>query len=286
MQVQNAMTVEAELNARLASAQLVRFHFEGRVDRITREPEAYRWDMCLTPRPGNARACYRDHWSLDRFERLGNIFVLPPNEAMRVRADCVKQASIVCHLRPEAINEWFDGAVEWTDPRLAASLDVSDANIRSLLLRLAEEARNPGFASGVLVELVAAQLAIEFARYCSAINERSASGSLAAWRLRLIDERLLEVRAAPTLSELASLCRLSVRQLTRGFRASRSCSIGDYVANSRVEHAKRMLGTDLSVKAVAYSLGFASPSGFCFAFRRATGETPRQFQQRVLRTAQ
>jgi AraC family transcriptional regulator len=273
------MTVESELNARVASAQLVHYNFEGPTDRVTREIDSYRWDMCLTPRPGNARACYRDHWSLDRFERLGNIFVLPPNETMRVRADSIKQSSIICHLRPEALNQWFDGAIEWTDPRLAASLDVTDAQIRSLLLRLAEEARNPGFASAMMVELIGAQLALEFARYCRSISERTLSGGLASWRLRLVDERLAEVSAAPTLTELAALCQLSVRQLTRGFRASRGCSIGDYVANSRVDHAK-------AVKAVAYSLGFASPSGFCFAFRRATGETPRQFQQRLLRTAQ
>jgi AraC family transcriptional regulator len=286
MQYQQAMTVESELNARVASAQLVRFNFEGPTDRVTRETDSYRWDMCLTPRPGNARACYRDHWSLDRFERLGNIFVLPPNEAMRVRADSIKQTSIICYLRAETLNQWFDGAIEWTEPRLAASLDVSDGNIRSLLLRLAEETRNPGFASAMMVELIGAQLAIEFARYCRAVNERSSAGGLAPWRLRLIDERLAEVRQAPTLSELAALCQLSVRQLTRGFRASRACSIGDHVTNSRVDHAKAMLAGDQSVKAVAYSLGFASPSGFCFAFRRATGETPRQFQQRLLRTAQ
>jgi AraC family transcriptional regulator len=32
-------------------------------------------------------------------------------------------------------------------------------------------------------------------------------------------------------------------------------------------------------------MGFASPSSFSYAFRRATGVTPRQFRQRVLRGA-
>jgi AraC family transcriptional regulator len=53
------------------------------------------------------------------------------------------------------------------------------------------------------------------------------------------------------------------------------------VAHCRLDNAKRLLATDQSVKAIAYSLGFASPSSFCFAFRRATGETPRQFRQHV-----
>jgi AraC family transcriptional regulator len=74
-----------------------------------------------------------------------------------------------------------------------------------------------------------------------------------------------------------------VRQLTRGFRASRGRSIGECIARSRLDHARRLLATEQSVKAIAYSLGFASPSAFCFAFRRDTGETPRQFRERVLR---
>jgi AraC-like DNA-binding protein len=82
----------------------------------------------------------------------------------------------------------------------------------------------------------------------------------------------------PTLSELAALFKLSVRQLTRGFRASRGCSIGDYVANSRIERAKRLLASDQSIKTIAYALGFNSSSGFCFAFRRATGMTPGEFR--------
>jgi AraC family transcriptional regulator len=134
----------------------------------------------------------------------------------------------------------------------------------------------------MLVELMAAQIAIELGRHWAALEEQPPSGGLASWRLRLIDERLQEVRAAPTLAELAELCHLSIRQLARGFRASRGYSIGDHVAQCRIEHAKRLLATDQSVKTIAYSLGFASPSSFSFAFRSATGQTPSEFRHGVL----
>jgi AraC family transcriptional regulator len=276
--------IEAELCVPVATAQIVHFHLAEPVDNLLRDDEAYRLDLCLTPRPNNARACYREHWSPHRFERIGNIFLLPPRETVRARSDCGRQTSIVCRLQQERIRDWLQDDLHWTDRQLKASLDIADANIRSLLLRLAEETRHPGFASEMLVELIAAQMAIELGRYYSAINESPASGGLAPWRLRLIDERLREVGEAPTLAELAALCRLSVRQLTRGFRASRGCSVGDYVASSRFDLAKRLLATDQSVKAIAYSLGFASPSSFCFAFRRATGKTPRQYRHNVLRS--
>jgi AraC family transcriptional regulator len=278
------MTIDAEIRVPVATAQLARFHVTEPADNVIREDEMYWLDLCLTPRPRNARACYREHWGPHRFERIGNVFLLPPGQTMQAKSDGgATQSSIVCHLRPEPLRQWFEGELEWTDRRLEASLDIPDANVRTLLLRLAEELRHPGFASEVLVELIVAQMAIELGRYCAAVEDGPATGGLAPWRLRLIEERLKEIREAPTLSELAGLCNLSVRQLTRAFRASRGRSIGDHVAHCRIDNAKRLLATDESVKAIAYSLGFASPSSFSFAFRRATGETPREFRQRVFR---
>ncbi len=137
---------------------------------------------------------------------------------------------------------------------------------------------------GVLVHaLLAGQLAIELARYCSGIEDGPVSGGLAAWRLRLIDERLKDVHVVPTLIELADMCHLSVRQLTRGFRASRGCSIRDHVARCRIESAKRLLGSEDSIKAVAFAVGFSSASAFAYAFRAATGSTPLQFRDRLMR---
>jgi AraC family transcriptional regulator len=136
-----------------------------------------------------------------------------------------------------------------------------------------------------MVELITGQVVIELARFCGESRTAAAAGGLAAWRLRLIEERLAEVRDAPTLTELAGLCSISVRQLTRGFRESRGCSIGDYIAQSRIDTAKRLLGGDQSVKSIARSMGFASPSSFSYAFRRSAGVTPRQFRTEVMREA-
>lgn len=280
------MTVEAELRVPIATAQLVRFDLPEPSDDILTTEDSHRLDLCLTPRPRNARARYRDHWSPHRFERIGDLFMVPAGEALHARSDDPScQTSIVCMLRSDPLRRWFADDAEGTDRRLEASLDISSANVRGLLLRLGEEMRHPGFASDMLVELVAGQLAIELSRYCGSITDGPARGGLAPWRLRMIDERLADLHDMPTLSELAALCKLSVRQLTRGFRTSRGCSIGDYVAHNRIEHAKRLLTGEDSVKAVAYAMGFASPSSFCYAFRQATGETPRRFRHRAFRAS-
>ncbi len=83
--------------------------------------------------------------------------------------------------------------------------------------------------------------------------------------------------------ELAALCNVSIRQMTRGFKVSRGCSIGDYVEQRRMEAAKRLLMRGESVKTIAFAMGFSSPSSFTYAFRRAVGSSPSQFRQRQLR---
>lgn len=279
--------VDAELSAGGMKAQLIRFDVPGPGENTLHANERFYWlDLSLTPRPQNVRACYRDRWSPHRFERIGKMFLVPPGETFRVRSDGpLLQTSIVCRFEPETIHTILDAELEWSDRGLEASLDIQNEIVRSLLLRLAHETRYPGLASTTLVELIMAQLAIELGRYFTQVQESSSGGGLAPWRLRLIDEYLRESERAPTLAELAALCKLSVRQLTRGFRASRGCSIGDFIANQRITVAKNLLGTGQSVKEIAYRLGYASPSSFCYAFRRATGVTPRDFQRRIARLA-
>ncbi len=277
------MQVDAEVAVAGATAQLVRFDLEGPIDHVLQREDSYWLDLCLTPRPDNARARYCERWSARHFERLGRLFMLPAGEPLQTRSDgSNSQASLLCHLEPEVLGEWFDGDLRWTDRRLKASLDIADANIQGLLLRLAEEIRHPGFASETMVELIAAQLALELRRYCAGADTESASGGLAPWRLRLIDERLREDDSLATLVELAELCRISVRQLTRGFRHSRGSSLGEYMNQCRLERARQLLAGELSIKAIALTLGFSSPSSFCYAFRRDTGETPGQYRQRLL----
>jgi AraC family transcriptional regulator len=275
------LEVGAEVRVPVATAQLVRLNVMEPIDIVMMDRDAYWLELCLEPRPQNSRACYLDHWSAERFERIGKVYLLPPGETIRTRTDGgPSHASVLCHIRPEPMRQWFDGELQWTDRCLEASLDIADANIRNLLLRLAEEMRHPGFASNMLVELIMAQLTIELGRYFVQFDDIPPVGALARWRLQLIDERLQDgdTMPMPTLGELAALCKLSVRQLTRGFRASRSCSIGEYVVSSRIARAKRMLAGDASIKSIAYSLGFTSSSAFCFAFRRAAGMTPGEFR--------
>jgi AraC family transcriptional regulator len=277
--VGNANRVEAEKSLVLGRVQVVRKSWNAPID-VAGTAESHHLELALLPRGQQARGCFTEHWGPHRFEPIGQLFLMPAQQAVRAQSDCRQQSSIVCSYDPPAVAQWMSADLQWTDNRLRSSLNLANAPLRSLLFRIGEELRNPGFASEILLELLAAEAAIELSRHLLGICDCAANGGLAPWRLRLIDERLASTDAPPTLSELAEMCNLSVRQLTRGFRSSRGVSIGHYIAERRIDQAKQLLAAGMSVKSVAYSTGFTAPSNFAAAFLRATGETPRQFKER------
>jgi len=284
-----SVEIEAQLRSPSALIQLAHYHFDAPPSGTVGGKGEFRIELSLNARHQSARACYTDLWSPHRYERLGDLFIAPCDIAFHAQSDEVASlTSVTCDLNREPMLEMFE---ELSEPAesfliekfLVASLDVQDTRARNSMLRLAEEARAPGFASEILVESIVMQLVVDLFRFGMDIYERQSHGGLAPWQLRRIEERLKDVSEAPTLSMLAELCRISVRQLTRSFRASRGCSIGAYVAQRQMDHAKSLLADENSVADIASKLGFSSPSNFSVAFRRETGLTPGQFRQRLLR---
>lgn len=262
-----------------ASVELQEMHFPVAIESTLPASPAYRLDLCLTPRPCEAGLSFERHWPAHHYERPGKLYMVPPGEALRARSSAGTQTALICQLDPDGIAEWMGGDLAWTRGRIDASLDIQNRTLGRLLLQLGEEARHPGFASGAMCGAISVQIAIELGRHFRAIDEGGARSALAPWQLRVIDERLEQLCAPPLLEDLALLCGISVRHLTRGFRGSRGCSIGTYIANRRIEIAKQLLGEGETVDRIAYRMGFASRSSFSHAFCRATGVAPRQFRQ-------
>ena len=272
--------IEAEVSIGLGRVQLIREFWNEPID-ISGTANEHRLELTLLPSPKSALCCFPDHWGPHRFEPMGQMFLLPAQHSIHAVSECRRQDSIVCVFDPASVATWFDDDLKWTDGRLQGTLDIANTSIRSLLLRIGEEVRQPAFASTTMIELIAVQIAIELSRHLIGIGEGKVVGGLSARRLRLIEDRLADSGAPPSLTELAGLCGISVRHLTRGFRVSRGRSIGSYVVEHSMNHAKQMLAAGMRVKSVAYTMGFTAPSNFATAFLRATGETPRQYTQRV-----
>ena len=278
-----AVTKSLEVETSLGQVSLAERAWDEPIDLVV-YPEHYWLELQLLPTPADGQACFTDRWRGGRFEPIGRAYLLPMSQPVHLQSNCRKHVAISCSFLPAAIQRWFDGGLEWTETRLKQSLNITNPTIRNLLFRMSEEIRTPSLGSDVLLDLMFAETIIELARYCLGSEERQDKGGLAPWRMSLIKERLAETGARVSLNELATLCNMSPRQLTRAFRTSNGCSIGDYIAQDRISKAKRLLKTDQNVKSIVHALGFNSASHFYVAFHRATGETPLQYRQRIGRT--
>jgi AraC family transcriptional regulator len=272
--------VEVERQFARSSIQLLDIDLRAPIESTLYEADAYRLDISLAPRRATTRVRYMQHWAPHRFARIGKVFLLPPGEVMHLRSEAGKDRALVCRLPAAQLLELAGTELTWAEPELEASLDIQSARMASLMLTLADEVAHPGFAGNLVVEAVVLQIGVELLRYRLAMPDAE-TPDLSSRRLRIIDDRL-EKEAAPSLVELATLCGLSVRQLARSFRFSRGVPLGRYVSERRLERAKQRLLQGESVKSVAYTMGFASPSAFCKAFRRVVGQTPAEYKKAVL----
>lgn len=190
-------------------------------------------------------------------------------------------SGIACRFDSEYFHTMTGIGNDWSDRFLRACQDLSSVAIRELLRRIYQELSTPGFASDVVVSSLAQVILVELARYfqtVTRIDEPRCSGSLSKSDLLRVRE-LIE-------SGLAS--RLSIRQLadTLGysegyfyaiFKRSTGMTPHKYVEALRIRKAMELLAqNELSIKQIAYAVGFASPSSFSAAFRRMTGASPSQ----------
>jgi AraC family transcriptional regulator len=274
------MQVEADLTTDGARIQLIHRRGWEPDCEVVHHRHQFRLEMSLSPQPRSARACFGAHWSNHRFEQVGDVFLVPLDTQMMMRSDeRSSHASLLCMIEADVILPLLETVPDLNDEMLMASLDLRSIRLRSILSQVNEEIRQPNVGRAQMIDLLIKQAAIELVRFGCAIQERSRQGGLAPWQLRAIDERLRRIDRAPSLAELGSLCRISVRQLTRGFSTSRGCPIGAYVANNRSEHAKGLLSGEMSVTMASQALGFTSVSNFIVAFKRATGMTPGRYRQ-------
>lgn len=274
--------IHGELALSNAHITIVRLNHITPAKRAFRKDDLYWIDQCLTPRRPHATACFVDQWNPSRHVALGPLMALPPKQNLTLQSAGGPHASLIVQMRADAIDRWLPADFQWTDRRLEASLNLANEAITALMLRLNQELKNPTLGRAEICEAIATQLSIEIARYFIQASPTDTNGGLASWRLRLIEERIsARDQIFPMVSELARLCQMSTRHLSRTFRASKGCSLADYLAQSRIELAKRALYGDATIQDIARQLGYTTQSSFTSAFRTATGITPGQFRHQT-----
>lgn len=275
-------TVHADATTSLGKVSLVTDRFPQPYDHLGLSDD-HLLQLSLVRYREHGSGCFPKAWGKNRFEPIGSLFLLPAAQVVHARTACPEQRAIVYNFSDQALQRWFDNGIEWSPPRLERSLAIPDPEIRKLMMMMGDELRNPGFGSDALIELMAGQVVIRLSRQLQTVEETCSNGGLPPWRLRLIDEYLHDHPGKCSLGDLAAACQLSVRQLSRAFRISKGCSIGTYIARTKMECAQERLALGIAPKIVAHEAGFSSVSNFRSAFRRVTGETPRSSARRLAR---
>ncbi len=262
----------------------------------------YRWDkpvqdelfvppLCILnlalirrPRAMQAQAVVRIGARSSRRTAIGDCMFLPAGSEVRAHIPDVDHRMLSCIFTPDSFEQYLE--IDWKASEIAACFNIQNPRIRSGLMSLAEEAHTPGFASELLVQSTACSLMIEVARHFrgTLAAHMAPANRLTPRQLSLIEDLAENLLIqTPSLAEMARLCGVSSRQLTRAFKNSTGKTLSEFFADARIRQAKRLLSNpDLMIKNVAFDTGFKTAAAFTTAFRKATGWSPKQFRREML----
>src|SRR3546814_18888436 len=89
--------VEAELATPSAQVQLVEYRFVEPPTSVLRIEDKIRVELCLNTRHRSAQASFVDYWTSEHYERIGELFVVPPTpDVAAPPAQARTQRSLVC----------------------------------------------------------------------------------------------------------------------------------------------------------------------------------------------
>jgi len=92
--------------------------------------------------------------------------------------------------------------------------------------------------------------------------------------------RLIESEPARTIQELAEECNLSQSHLQHLFKQHTGMQLGQLLLESRLVKAAQLLEySNMSVKEIAFAVGYEHTSSFIRAFERRFSMAPRSYRQ-------
>jgi len=160
--------------------------------------------------------------------------------------------------------------------RLNEPLRLNNDGSLWLAAKMYQEFRNRDSFSALALESISTELLVASSRQQLQHSERQRP----KW-LETAKEFLQEnFSTPPSLDELATAVGVHPTHLARTFRQFERCTIGDYVRQLRIAHARqKMLTSNEPLVEIALNTGFADQTHFTRSFKRVTGMTPTEFRR-------
>lgn len=221
------------------------------------------------------------------FPGMGRALLLPAGRAIRICATRPRtlrllQVSNSLYTRLRGNDGHAPDLPEWTTATDSAALESLLMALWGIVatapMRVPDDAALYALLGLIVREAAAAR----------SVRTAAPRGTLAAWQLRLVCERIRQTLAEPvSLADLAGSVGLSVFHFARAFRESTGMPPYRYMVSARIEEAKRLLALgDLPVTHIAFEVGYESSQALSRAFRQATGCSPAAWRRLSLAAVQ
>lgn len=267
--------------------EIGKFHWPSALEDVLQtDDNTFAINLALSPRPSFTSVCGLSGPGRQEPEDLGRLVMLNPGHTFRLSAPAGKVRSLYCGINRLELEQLIGGPAVTASQSWKVPLEQGSRIIELLLNRIYEELCEERFASEFAVKTYIRALCLELAR-CFRPTEADKGtfhiGGLPPRRMRLLRERIYADAPAPRLPDLAELCGMTVRQLSRAFKTETNESLGKFVDRATMERARTLLvRTDRPVAEIAGALGYATSASFAYAFRRSTGMLPSEFRKRSL----
>lgn len=216
----------------------------------------------------------------------GDTAIIPAGSSWVCRAEGSETPTmLLLYLRPPFVRS-AAGELDFVhEAGLTPQIGFRDKHICHVAMSLLHELNESNVVGRLYADSLATGLAIQLVRHYSSLKDAHIGhGGMAPHKLRkaiaLIDHHLSdEEEGRVALRGVARAVRMSYFHFSRAFKQSMGMTATNYIAERRIERAKKMLEeTELPISEIALRSGFSSQSHFTTAFRRLAGATPKVFR--------
>ncbi len=277
--------VERQVRLDCGHLEIGKYRWPAPVEYVHRTGEnVFSVSMALTPRPSFTRVSWLNEPVDLPSEPLGRIAMFNPGSTFRLSVQRGMVRSLYCGIDRDALEQLMDSPIGSDGRRPERNFRLRHSVVELLLNRIYNELSEERFASELAIEGYMRALCVELTRCyqpTEGANGKFHIGGLPPWRLRLVHERIHSDSPAPRLSELAEICGMTVRQLSRAFKVETGKTLGKFISEVTIERASNLLlHTEKPIAEIARQLGDSTSASFTYAFRRETGMLPSELRRR------
>ncbi|MCM3873902.1 MAG: AraC family transcriptional regulator [Pyrinomonadaceae bacterium] len=247
-------------------------------------------DHCLVlnlSAPFNLRARFGKR-NFEGKVQAGEVAIIPAGTNWSCESDSSHlRNTLLLFLRPLFVRSAGEKCdFSFNDLALTPQIGFKSEHIRHIAMSLLSELNEANVGGRLYADTLAISLAMQLTRHYSSLKDvQIGHGGMAPHRLRkaigLIDHHLaVEEEGRVALRVVAKEVGMSYFHFSRAFKQSMGMSPTNYIAERRIERAKRLMQeTDLPISEIALRSGFSSQSHFTTSFRRLARVTPRSFRR-------